>query len=130
RRAGDGHHGAYRSCHESCREVVRSSFLSARHSRISGVSGPRRQPHGHLRLLGADHRVPEGTHEVARYFQPSIAFLCSEPGAISSNSRRMPLGSITFVSGALVVAARGSSTLTPCWRSAATSAFKSSAHRP
>src|SRR5690349_5532427 len=36
------------------------------------------------------------------YFQDSIAFLCSESGPKSSISRRMPLGSITLVKGALV----------------------------
>src|SRR5712664_2003943 len=54
------------------------------------------------------------------YFQDSMAFFCNDSGVYSSSSRRMPLGSVMLVSGALLLPARASSTLTPRLRNAAT----------
>src|SRR5438552_4978707 len=64
------------------------------------------------------------------YFQESMASRGADPARKSRNSRRMPLGSVTFVMLVFVAPVRGSAIVTPRERSAATAAVRFSGQMP
>ena len=59
-----------------------------------------------------------------------MAFPSIDSGPISDISIRIPSGLVTLVMNEIVLPTRGSSTVTPLWRSTFTAAFAFSTWRP